>query len=51
MKKITGAIGWTLTLIGMGCMDNINSAVPVVMIFAGLMIFVLSMKGENYDTV
>ena len=51
MKKIMSAIGWTCFLIGIGYMDSMSVVVPVVMIFAGLTMFVLSMKGEINDNL
>lgn len=51
MKKIMSVIGWTCFLIGIGYMDSDSVMIPVVMMFAGLTAFVLSMKGEFNDTL
>ena len=51
MKKILGGIGFVLFLIGAGSMDSMTTIIPAVMLFAGLGIFFVSMKGENNDTL
>jgi hypothetical protein len=51
MKKVIGGIGFVLFLIGIGCMDSMSFIIPVVMLFAGLGMFYVSMKGEINDTL
>ena len=51
MKKIFGGIGFVLFLIGAGTMDSMSAIIPAVMLFAGLGMFYVSMKGENNDTI
>lgn len=51
MKKIFGGIGFVLFLIGIGCMDSMSFIIPAVMLFAGLGMFYVSMKGEINDTL
>lgn len=51
MKKVIGGIGFVLFLIGAGTMDSMSFIIPAVMLFAGLGMFYVSMKGENNDTL
>ena len=51
MKKVIGGIGFVLFLIGIGCMDSMSFIIPAVMLFTGLGMFYVSMKGENNDTL
>lgn len=51
MKKILGGIGFVLFLIGAGSMDSMTTIIPAVMLFAGLGMFYVSMKGEINDTL
>lgn len=51
MKKILSGIGFVLFLIGAGSMDSMTTIIPAIMLFAGLGMFYVSMKGEVNDTL
>lgn len=42
--KILSGIGFTTTLIGLGCMDSASMALPIVMVFGGLLTFYYGMS-------
>ena len=42
--KIISGIGFITALLGMGCMDSASMALPIVMLFGGLLTFYFGMR-------
>lgn len=42
--KIISGMGFITALLGMGCMDSTSMALPIVMLFGGLLTFYFGMR-------
>ena len=42
--KVLSGIGFITALLGMGCMDSASMALPIVMLFGGLLTFYFGMR-------
>lgn len=42
--KIISGMGFITALLGMGCMDSASMALPIVMLFGGLLTFYFGMR-------